>query len=383
MAALSLFKLYTRLDDCMIFSLSSCSELTFVTCTAKITALDVQVVACQDHWVITSPNVNYIPQAYIFEDEDLHVQADGRFGLVDCFQWPQLYARDYSHSVCIPHKDSLASHAIAWYTPTPDDFVTPVGSSSTIGLLSEPQVNLFDQLFKLLCGWHHPIKYKKAISQDWLHCQMRSAEHDITRLQLNPLTFRDLIVFVGQLQWTLLDIHAMLKFIKILNPLLDSPPSKLPHVNHSWMGCFTTDTKVCEAMYLAGVPVWLLHHKEYIPPTMNIINPVHLTFPDHIVRAVYTENGRAAPFHSIYHGPGGNLRHVHTCRYYEGTFANVPKPVAGPSTSSSSSSNQLSSGGKQSSKKLSRTAREKAAMGPSKGMYFGAFLPSFLIVVVS
>ena len=296
MAALSLFKPYTRPDDCMIFVLSSCSELTSVIYTAKITALDARAVACQDHWVITSPNVNYVPQAYIFEDEDLHVRADDHFGLVDCFQWPQLYARDYSHSVCILRKDSLTSHAIAWYTPTPDDFVTPVGSSSTVGLLPEPQVNLFDQLFKLLRGRHHPIKYKKAIGQDWLHRQMRSAEHDITRLRLNPLTFRDLVVFIGQLQRTLLDIHAMLEFIKILNPLLDSPPSKPPCANPSWMGCFTTDTKVCEAMYFAGVPVWLLRHKEYIPPTMNIIKPVRLTFPDHIVRAVYTENGRAAPF---------------------------------------------------------------------------------------
>ena len=86
MAALSLFKPYTRPDDCMIFVISTCSGLTSVTSTATITALDAQAVACQDHWVITSPNVNYVPQAYIFEDEDLHVRADGRFGLVDCFQ---------------------------------------------------------------------------------------------------------------------------------------------------------------------------------------------------------------------------------------------------------------------------------------------------------
>lgn len=212
---------------------------------------------------------------------------------------------------------------------------------------------------------------------------MQSAEHDLTCLRLNPLTFRDLVTFVGQLQRTLLDIHAMLKFIEILNPLLDSPPSKPPRANPLWMGCFTTDTKVCEAMYFAGVPVWLLHHKEYIPPMMNIIKPVRLTFPDHIVRAVYTENGRAAPFPSIFRGPGGNLRHAHTRRYYEGTFADTPKPVAGPSTSDSSLSNKSSSGGKQSSTKQSRTAREKATMGPSKGVYFGAFLPSFLTTVVS
>ena len=143
MAALSLFKPYTRPDDCMIFVISSCSGLTSVT----------------------SFNVDYVPQAYIFKDEDLHDQADGHFGLMDCFQWPQVYTRDYSHSVCIPWKDSLASHTIAWYMPTPDDFITPVGSSSIMGLLLESQVNLFDQLFSSYMANTTPSSTRKPLAK--------------------------------------------------------------------------------------------------------------------------------------------------------------------------------------------------------------------------
>ena len=276
--------------------------------------------------------------------------------------------QDYSHAVCIPRKDTLPTHAIAWYTPTHDNFVTAAESSPSVGLLREDSVQMLEQLFKLLCTRHHPIKHKKAIGQSFLHQQMRSAEHDIMHLQLHPLKFRDFVIFIAQLQCTLLDIHAMLEFIEILSPLWNSPPSKPPRANPMWMGYFTTDTQVCDRMYFAGVPVWLVCHKDYIPLTMNIVKPVRLTFPDDIVKADYSENGRADPFRSLFRGPDSPLRQWHTRRYYQGTFVDAPEPVAGPSTLNPSSSNTSSSGSKQHSTKLSRAAREKVSMAPSKGV---------------
>ncbi|KIM62969.1 hypothetical protein SCLCIDRAFT_48779, partial [Scleroderma citrinum Foug A] len=85
--------------------------------------------------VITSPNVDFVPEPHIFGDEDLQPHADGHFGLVDCFQWPQLYNREYQYSVCIPQKDSVPSLAIAWHDVTQDDFVIPTGSTSAVGTL--------------------------------------------------------------------------------------------------------------------------------------------------------------------------------------------------------------------------------------------------------
>ncbi|KAI5985161.1 hypothetical protein EDD15DRAFT_2142007, partial [Pisolithus albus] len=113
------------------------------------------------------------------------------------------------------------------------------------------------------------------------------------------LPFRDLIVFVAQLQRKLLDIHALLDYIEFVHPLLRNPPSRPPSVNGIWMGCFTKSTEVCEALYFAGVPVWLVRSEAYISPTMNVVHSVRLTCPDDIVRAMYTENGVAKPFPSI------------------------------------------------------------------------------------
>ncbi|KIO09261.1 hypothetical protein M404DRAFT_132425 [Pisolithus tinctorius Marx 270] len=112
----------------------------------------------------------------------------------------------------------------------------------------------------------------------------------------HPLLYCDLVIFVGQLQCTLLNVHAILDFIKILHPLLLNPPSCPMCINLIWMRCFTKDTQVCKSLYFVGVPVWLYHREAFIPPTMNIVQLVQLTYTDHIVKAMYTENGVAKPF---------------------------------------------------------------------------------------
>ena len=190
MAALIRFKPYTRPNDCMFFCHSILSKLTSIISIAGITAFDVRVVVCQDDWVITSPNVKYVLQAHIFDDEDLHAQADGQFGLVDYFQWPQTYKEDCPYSVCVPCKNMVPSLAIIWYTPTRNDFIVPAGSSSPVGMLLKAKVSLFEHVLQLLRNRCHHIKHKKVPGQDVLHRQIWYAEHDVTSLRLHPLIFR-------------------------------------------------------------------------------------------------------------------------------------------------------------------------------------------------
>ncbi|KIK23300.1 hypothetical protein PISMIDRAFT_82568, partial [Pisolithus microcarpus 441] len=66
--------------------------------------LDVQVVACQGSWVITSPNMDFVPEPHIF-NEELRPRADGHFRLADCFQWPQSFHKYYPYAACIPRKE--------------------------------------------------------------------------------------------------------------------------------------------------------------------------------------------------------------------------------------------------------------------------------------
>jgi len=314
--------------------------------------------------VITSPNVDFVPEPHIFEDENLQPRADGRFGLVDCSQWPQLYDKEYQYSVCIPRKDSVPSLAIAWYDLTRDDFVIPTGSKSAVGTLGDRRVKDFEYLLQLLHGRQHHLQGRTAV-KEILSVRMSSAQHGVLRLRHHPLVLRDLVVFIAQLQRTLLDIHALLDYIEILHPLFASPPSKPVPVNPTWMGCFTKDTEVCESLYFTGVPVWLIRREHFIPKTMNIIHPVRLTFPDNIVRAMYSENGVVRSFPVIYRGPSGIYRHYHTRRPYEGTFTEQPEAIAALSAAHPISTQQHSlHGGKHVTHKQTKTARVKAATGP-------------------
>ena len=313
--------------------------------------------------MIISPNVDFVPEPHIFGDKDLQPRADGRFGLVDCFQWPQLYNRDYQYSVCIPRKDTIPSLAIVWYDLTRGDFVVPTGSKSMVGMLHDTVVKKFEHLLQLLCGHHHCLQGQTA-AMEILSARISSAQHEVLRLRHHPLVFRDLVTFVVQVQRTLLDIHVLLDFIEILHPLLVSPPSKPVSTNPTWMGCFMKDTQICEVLYLAGVPVWLVRDEQFIPQTMNIIHPVQLTCPDNIVRAMYSENGAVKSFPVIYRGPSDICHHYHSRRPYEGTLAEQPEPIAGPSAA-----HPISDGGKHVTQKQARTARVKAATPYMKGVY--------------
>ena len=194
------------------------------------------------------------------------------------------------------------------------------------------------------------------------------AQHEVVRLRHHPLVLQDLVIFIVQLQRTLLDIHTMFNYFEIVHPLLENPFLKPICANPTWMGCFTSDTRICDELYMVGVPVWLFCNERFIPPTMNIVNVVRLTFPDHIVKATYSENGVAKPFQSLYHGPGGVLHYYNMHRPYQGTLDKAPEPMAAPSAANPSSSQPSSCGGKQPMQKQSRAARERASAGPSRGM---------------
>ena len=128
--------------------------------------------------MITSPNIDFVPEPHIFGNEDLQPHADGHFGLVDCFQWPQLYNREYQYSVCIRRKDSILSLAIAWHDVTRDDFVIPTGSTSAVGTLQDTIVKEFEHLLQLLRGHCHLLQGRMA-AMEILSTRMSSAQHEV------------------------------------------------------------------------------------------------------------------------------------------------------------------------------------------------------------
>ena len=57
-----------------------------------------------DQIIYTSLNMPFIPEPHN-SDEELRACADGHFGPVDCFQWPQVYCKKYEYTICICWND--------------------------------------------------------------------------------------------------------------------------------------------------------------------------------------------------------------------------------------------------------------------------------------
>ncbi|KAN0101333.1 hypothetical protein V8E55_001317, partial [Tylopilus felleus] len=75
--------------------------------------------------VITSPNATWVPRIYLGK-EPIQIHADGHFGYIDPYQWPQYHSVDYPWSVAILSKTYHASPSQiswVWYTPRYDHFV--------------------------------------------------------------------------------------------------------------------------------------------------------------------------------------------------------------------------------------------------------------------
>src|ERR1700709_900142 len=124
--ALSLFKANSTLTDGTHLFFYVFHVLMVMVTTGWLQAFDARSVAVQDNLVITTPNMHFVPEFHHFEEEDLQARADGRFGVVDCFQWPQAYDEVFPHAACIPRKESCPfPHPLhwAWFTPNKDDFI--------------------------------------------------------------------------------------------------------------------------------------------------------------------------------------------------------------------------------------------------------------------
>jgi hypothetical protein len=273
--------------------------------------------------------MDWVPELQNDDLDELKARADGRFGVVDCFQWPQMFCKEFEYAVCIPRKEtSPISLQFAWYTPTTADFDIQPGTAFAVGTLHSHIVDGIDNLLTIARKRVEAWRANRAGKNDIVTPMLSSLKHDISVLRRHPLTYRDIIVFVAQAQRSFLDIIAFMDYVEIVQPRLTTSSwsswSPLPG-DPKWMGCFTDDSKTCDNFLNAGVPVWLVRAEAYIPYNINIIKPVILTFPDNITKSIFSEAGKVVqPFPLIYRGRGGFNRHCHTRRAYTGTFGMNP-----------------------------------------------------------
>jgi hypothetical protein len=337
---------------------------------AWLQSYDALAVAVQDNLVITTPNMPFVPKFHHFEEENVQARADGRFGVVDCFQWPQAYDNIFCNSVCILRKEAYPfPHPLhwAWYTPEQKDFKTIPGNSFPVGTLASDKVEGLESLLKLVEKRVQDWRANRQGKKDVIVNRVVSLRHGISRLKKHPLTFRDLLIFVTDAQRLFLEIHSFMDWVLIAQPRISSGDGTVI-VNSEWMGAFTHDSDMCNKLHMAGVPVWYVRTMAYIPANMRVHKPVLITHPDDIVISMYAEGNRIRPYDIIYRGQGGHQRQLHVRRLYGGTtFINpdvtVPSSASScsfstPSSSALAPSSQTSAAGRAPQQSLRKHRRQ-------------------------
>ncbi|KAG1819998.1 hypothetical protein EV424DRAFT_1323178 [Suillus variegatus] len=306
--------------------------------TGWLQAFDARAVAVQGNLVITTPNMHFVPEFHHFDEEDLQARADGRFGVIDCFQWPQSYDDTFCHAVCIPRKEAFPfPHPLhwAWFTPSQDDLKSIPGNSFPVGTLAPDKVDGLQSLLKLAEQRVRDYRKDQPDRGQIIYSRLLYLRHAIARLKSHPLTFRDLLIFVTDAQRLFLDIYSYIDWVLVAQPRTTFGVRH--EVNLGWMGGFAQSSDICEKLFCAGVPAWYVHASAYIPPQMMVVEPVLLTRPDHIIIAMYAEGRKIRPFEVIYHGQGGRNRHTHIRRLYAGTTHQDPESDKSSQPLSSSS----------------------------------------------
>ena len=357
---LTQFRPQSRADGCKYICYLSVFTI-LLAFTAPFSAYDTKALATcsKSQFVITSPNMMFVPEPHI-NTEELRAHADGHFGMADCFQWLQDYAKDFEYAVCVPRQEfhRAPDHfSWAWYTPTLEDFGTVLAADrddvprklkqeQSLGLLS---------LLNIAQGRYDTWKKIQGNKKDMVPRLLLTLRHSVYKLMQEPLPWHNIMALIAQAQRLFLDIITFLDYCKIVQPRI-TWPDVIPHpVCTAWMGCFTRDSRVCNELFCAGVPVWYIHSDFSITTTTIIEKPITYTFPDHIICVQFSVPRKMVqPFALLYAGPGGKDRHTKTRYFYECT------PFLATVTSISGSS-QAASGSSQAAKAPTVTQKKKEA----------------------
>ena len=269
---------------------------------------------------------------FYFDPQPLRARADGRFGLEDCWQHPQVWTEKYSFAPAIMRKPSTSielekyEFRLLWWNPQRSDYILLRGSAfADLGKLSlqaaepllEIQKKISDRLrrFSEQNPIPNPVHYYEA--------SMRST---CTRLQDCPMSFRDVVGQVTELQRICLDLLAMLDWLEIFHPLsIDETRQHHRPADYSRVGCFTSNPEVTKRLFLAGLPVWLIRFDYSLPSTIKIKGVTAYALPsrDIVVEDWHDQSGSPCPFPTLHHGKSGADHHKASCQLGR-AFADIP-----------------------------------------------------------
>ncbi|KAG9308437.1 hypothetical protein JVU11DRAFT_11926 [Chiua virens] len=313
---------------------------------------DTQVIMIANNLIISSPNMKTIP-GIVLGNATLHYRSDGWWGYIDPFQTPQHYHEDFPWLCLIPQKGTipdllLTSHQwVLWANITKDDvnWACPHMPTSTIRLgrikqhiLSSVQdcaIYLIETVTKYVEKRGHP----SVVASTLIHAMKRN----VFKLKDLPMILRNIITVVTDFQRCFLELYASHTFqtdVRTRAPNLQIKGQCHP-VNVTWMGVFTTSALLTETLWEAGVPVWQIRKRQFIPRDINVGRVTKLFWDKDIVTQLASDPqdplhmGLDGLLQNRYMRPVGRvpLHHYSTALPVD-TDDIFPSVISSPSTSS-------------------------------------------------
>ncbi|KII82935.1 hypothetical protein PLICRDRAFT_120055, partial [Plicaturopsis crispa FD-325 SS-3] len=246
--------------------------LLTVRAAAGISWLDGKCLAVVGDFVITSPNVDFVPW---FELGICRVQAmaDGRFGLADFTNTPQRFSDQFPHSALIPEppRRMTSSQSVFWRTPGREDFMELPGTAFLdVGNLSAAFLREVIPLFRELRD--DVEEWEKTHPRDW---QLASILTNVTqafgRLQYATYYFQDLVNDFAYFSRHMLDLNARLAFVKKYNfrSVVDGSSDGPGNLAHWAIGAWTAEPAHVQWLLRAGIPVWYVRTKRDFAASMS------------------------------------------------------------------------------------------------------------------
>ncbi|KII83459.1 hypothetical protein PLICRDRAFT_180364 [Plicaturopsis crispa FD-325 SS-3] len=290
-----------------------------------ITWLDGKCLAVWHDFVITSPNVNYIPW---FELGRCRVQTrkDGRFGLADFSLTPQRFSDSFPHSALIPEppRRQTSAQAAFWLTPGDNDFEPVQGTSfHDVGHLGKAFIQRVEPFFEELR--EEVVRWEKEHPRDeQLALILTNTTQALGRLKYAAYSFRDLVNDFAYFSHNMLDLNARIAFVKKYSSraFVTGADDKPGNVALWAIGAWTTEPIHVQWLLRAGIPVWYVRTKEQFLASMhsrcrpNVEKITQMQAPPGWVctDAPVDSVGRPQASHIIYEGPSNDTLHAFSRR---------------------------------------------------------------------
>jgi len=209
-------------------------------------------VIANGKYIVTSPNIKSIPDPPLGGDRQLYLRENLRFGDDDPLQWPQPYVAKYAHlSFILRSCGPCNPLAIMWWVPdrsshkADNGMLFGIGKLCTMDLvdLKSPSLQLLDRAtLPMFCG-------KQLVTQ-----LSNTLQHLLHRLEHIATNFFTMRLGVREAQRVFLELRAILDY----KEHMDSLPVMSRKVCCNIMGAFTFELGVCEKLFQAQIPVWLI-----------------------------------------------------------------------------------------------------------------------------